>query len=206
MLELFYAPGTAALAVHIALEEAKADYTLRRLDFSQGEQRSADYLRINPKGRVPALVTDRGILTETPAILVYLAQTFPASGLAPVDDPFELARIQAFNMFLCATVHVAHAHKHRGRRWVDDEQALAALTANVPTTMRACFAMLQDEMFEGPWVMGERFSIADPYLFTVSGWLNSDQVDLAEFPAIAAHHDRVRQRPAVERVAPLHGL
>ena len=77
MLKLYYAPGTCALATHIALEEAGADYTAERLDFKANQQNSPDYLKINPKGRVPALVTDRGILTETPAMLAYIAQTFP---------------------------------------------------------------------------------------------------------------------------------
>src|SRR5689334_11148815 len=88
MYKLYYAPGTCALASHIALEEAGADYTAVRLDFKANQQQSPDYLKLNPKGRVPALVTDRGILTENPAILAYIAQTFPKANLAPLDDPF----------------------------------------------------------------------------------------------------------------------
>src|SRR5262245_29355783 len=124
MLKLFYSPGSCALASHIALEEAGASYEIARLDFSKNEQRQADYLKINPKARVPALVTERGILTESPSILVYIAQTFPKANLAPLDDPFALAQLQSFNAYLCATVHVAHAHRMRGSRWVDDEAAL----------------------------------------------------------------------------------
>ena len=82
MLKLYFAPGTCALASHIALEEAGADYTAERLDFKNNQQNSPEYLAINPKGRVPALVTDRGILTETPAILAFIAQTFPKAKLA----------------------------------------------------------------------------------------------------------------------------
>jgi glutathione S-transferase len=84
MLKLFYATGTCALASHIALQEAGADYETVRLDFRSNDQRKPEYLAINPKGRVPALVTDRGILTETPAILVFVAQTFPQARLAPL--------------------------------------------------------------------------------------------------------------------------
>jgi glutathione S-transferase len=83
MLSLYYAPNTCALASHIALEEAGADYEPVFVDFAGGEQRKPDYLAINPKGRVPALVTERGILTETPAILAFIAQSFPAARLAP---------------------------------------------------------------------------------------------------------------------------
>jgi glutathione S-transferase len=116
MLKLFCAHGTCALASQIALEEAGATYQTVRLDFRTDDQRKPEYLAINPKGRVPSLATERGVLTETPAILAYLAQCFPAAKLAPLDDPFEFARVQAFNSYLCSTVHVAHAHGRRGYR------------------------------------------------------------------------------------------
>jgi glutathione S-transferase len=110
VMKLYYAPGTCALASHIALEEAGADYSAMRLDFKANQQQSPDYLKVNPKGRVPALVTDKGILTETPAILAFIAQSFPDAKLAPSDDAFAFAQAQAFNSYLCSTVHVAHAH------------------------------------------------------------------------------------------------
>ena len=100
-----------------------------RLSFASNEQRGAEYLAINPKGRVPAMVTDRGILTETPAMLAYIAQSFPEARLAPLDDPFAFAEVQAFNSYLCSTVHVAHAHRMRGQRWADDPAAIAAMQA-----------------------------------------------------------------------------
>ena len=90
MYKLYYAPGTCALASHIALEEAGADYKAERLDFKANQQQSPEYLKINAKGRVPSLVTDRGVITETPAILAYIAQVFPKANLAPIDDPFFL--------------------------------------------------------------------------------------------------------------------
>ena len=117
MIKLFYAVNTCSLASHIALEEAGAAYTTVRVNFAHAEQRGSEYLAINPKGRVPAMVTDRGILTETPAMLAFIAQSFPQAGLAPLDDPFAFAQVQSFNTYLCSTVHVAHAHKMRGSRW-----------------------------------------------------------------------------------------
>src|SRR5262245_5145545 len=110
---LFYTPDSCSLASHLALEHAGADYQIQRVDFRQSEQRSPEFLRINPKARVPALVTSRGTLTETPAILAFVAQSYPASQLAPLEDPFEFAQVQSFNSYLCATVHVAHAHRMR---------------------------------------------------------------------------------------------
>jgi glutathione S-transferase len=198
MISLYYHPGTCARASHIALREAGARFELVRVDFARAEQRSDAYLRINPKGRVPALATERGLLTETPAILAWIAQTHPDAQLAPLDDPFEFARLQAFTNYLCATVHVAHAHGPRGNRWADDPAALAELKRKVPDTMSACFDLIEQTLIAGPWVMGESYSIADPYLFTIAQWLPSDGVDLARFPRVSDHQARMLTRPAVQ--------
>jgi glutathione S-transferase len=200
MLTLYYARGTCALASHIALEHTGADYAAVRIDFASQQQRSADYLRINPKGRVPTLLTERGKLTETPAILQYVAQRYPAAKLAPLDDPFELARMNAFNSYLCATVHVAHAHGRRGYRWSDDPAAIASMQKKVPQTMGECFELIEKEFFAGPWVLGERYSVSDMYLFTLAQWLEGDGVDVARFPKVAAHRQRMRDDPVVARV------
>lgn len=200
MLKLFYAPGTCSLASHIALEEAGADYAARRVDFSTAEQTKPDYLAVNPKGRVPALLTGRGVITETPAILTYIAETHPAANLAPRGDAFAFAQLQSFMNYLCSTVHVAHAHGRRGARWADDPAAHEAMKAKVASNMTACFELIENRMFEGPFVMGEAYSIADPYLFTIAGWLEADGVDPALFPKVLDHRNRMTARPAVARV------
>ena len=120
-------------------------------------QKKPEYLAINPKGRVPALVTERGILTETPAILAFVAQSFPKARLAPLDDAFAFARAQAFNSYLCSTVHVAHAHRMRGYRWVDDPAAIKEMQKKVPQTVGECFELIEREMLAGPWVMGSAY-------------------------------------------------
>lgn len=199
MLTLYVAPGTCALASLIALEEAGADYRAVKLDFAQGEQRGEAYLRINPKGRVPALATDRGILTETPAILAYIAQTHPGAGLAPLDDPFAFAEMQAFNSYLCSTVHVNHAHRPRGSRWADEPASLEDMKRKVPQTMTAAMRLIEDDYLKGPWVLGERYSVADGYLFTIAGWLEGDSVDLSRLPRVVDHRARMAARPAVQR-------
>lgn len=200
MLKLFHAWGSCSLASLIALEEAGADYELAVMDTQLGDQRRAEYLAINPKGRVPALITDQGILTETPALLAYIAQIFPDAHLAPLGDPFAFAQAQAFNSYLCSTVHVAHAHKHRGHRWTDDPAAQAAMTAAVPEKEIACFQLIEDDMLAGPWVLGEAFSICDAYLYTLTGWLEGDGVDRRQFPRVNAIYDAVAARPAVRKV------
>ena len=199
MLKLYYSPGSCALASHIALEEAGANYEAIRLNFKNDDQKKPDYLKINPKARVPALVTDRGVLTETPALLIYIAQSFPAARLAPLDDPFALAKVQAFNSYLCSTVHVAHAHRMRGARWTDDAAAMETMKKKVPQTVGECFALIEREMFEGPWVMGKDYTVADGYLFTLTQWLGADGVDINKTPKIAEHFRRVGERPAVRK-------
>lgn len=205
MLKLYYAPGTCALASHIALIDAGAKYETVRLDFKNQQQRSAEYLAINPKGRVPSLVTGDGILTETPALLAYIAQTFPQAKLAP-QDPFGFARAQAFNSYLCSTCHVAHAHLRRGHRWVDadDKAAIEAMKRKVPQSVTQCFelienGMLQGPMLQGPWVMGEQYTICDPYLFTLATWLEGDGVDMTKLPRVLDHRSRMAARDNVKR-------
>jgi len=199
MLKLFYMTATCALASRIALEEAGADYETVLVDFASDAQRKPEYLAVNPKGRVPALATDRGVLTETPAILAFIAQSFPEANLIPADDPFAFAQIQAFNAYLCATVHVAHAHRMRGYRWADDPAAIAEMKRKVPESVGACFEMIERDMLQGPWVMGETYSICDPYLFTLAQWLEGDGVDPARFPKVQAHQRLTAERPAVQR-------
>ncbi len=198
MLTLYFAPRTCALASLIALEESGLQFKTKKLNFAEAEQRSPEYLAINPKGRVPVLATDRGVITETPAILAYIAQIATAAQLAPLD-PFEFARMQAFNNYLCSTVHVNHAHGRRGSRWADDPAAHDAMKAKVPQTMAECFELIDEKMLEGPWVMGEYYSVADPYLFVMTGWLRSDGVDPIRFRKATAHYAQMMERPAVQR-------
>jgi glutathione S-transferase len=199
-LTLYYAPGTCALASHIALEQAGADYVATRLDFRANAQRGPDYLAINPKGRVPALATPRGVVTETPAILTFIAQSFPAAKLAPLNDAFAFAEVQAFIGYLCSTVHPARAHRVRGYRWADDPAAIEEMKRKAPQVVGDCFDLIETRMFAGPWVMGEAYSICDPYLFTLSSWLAIDGMDIARWPKVADHYARMSADPAVARV------
>ena len=198
VMKLHYAPHTCALASHIVLEEVGADYEINRIDFSIAEENSPEYLAMNPKGRVPLLETAQGYLTETPAILVYLAQCYPQAKLAPLDDAFAFAELQSFNSYLCSTVHVAHAHRLRGNRWADDPGAIIAMQEKVPASVLAGFLYVEDNYLRGPWVMGDQYSIADPYLFTLAQWLEADGVDLQPLPRVIDHRSRMLQRETVQ--------
>ncbi len=203
MMKLFYAPGSAALAAHIALEEVGAEYDAIKVDLVAGEQKKPEYLAINPKGRVPALVTERGVLTETPAILGYIAQIFPQAHLIP-SDPFEVAQVQAFNAYICATVHVAHAHGRRGYRWADQQASLDDMLNKLPQTVGEAFDIIERDLLKGPWVMGEQYTICDPYLFMAALWRKGDGVPAERHPRVEDHMQRMRQRPAVASVLVHH--
>lgn len=200
MLTLYYAPHSCALAAHLALEHAGAPYDLVRVDLATQQQRSTGYLKVNAKGRVPALATPRGILTETPALLLFVAQSWPAAKLAPLDDPFLLAETNAFASYLCSTVHVAHAHRMRGARWADDPAAWAAMQKKVPQSVGDAFAPIEHEYLRGPFVLGDALSFADYYLLTLARWLEADGVDLARLPRVVEHRRRMLELPLVRRV------
>jgi glutathione S-transferase len=198
----FYAPKACSFASHLALEHVGAKYEARRLDFSKNQQHDNEYLKMNPKGRVPALLTEQGLITENIAILVFIAQSFPEANLALLNNPYQFARVQAFNSYLSSTVHVAHAHRYRGYRWVDaeDTHSIKAMKAKVPTTMKECFEIIESTMMEGPWVMGEKYTICDMYLFTVCQWLEGDGVDINLFPKVANHFQLMNEDAVVKRV------
>jgi glutathione S-transferase len=199
LLTLYYMPDTCALATHIALEEADAPFALKKVDFAKNEQRAPAYLAVNPKGRVPALATPQGVLTETPAMLAYVAQLYPAANLAPFADPFAFAKVQALNSYLCSTLHVAHAHRMRGYRRADDPAAIAEMRRKAPQAVGDCWATVEQQLFEGPYAAGAAYTIADPYLFTLAQWIEEDGVDIARFPRVAEHRARIAARPAVRK-------
>ena len=200
-MQLFYGPNSIALVSLIVLEEVGAVYTPMRLDLAAGMQRRPDYLALNPKGRVPLLVTDQGALTETPAILTYLAQTHPQADVMPAD-PFQAGRVHEMMSYLCLTVHVSHAHKGRGYRWSDDPQIIAGMKRRVTQNMTDHFGYLESR-FDGPWAMGAAYTVADAYLFVLCSWAGSDGVDLAAFPKLSAHQAAMKARPAVQRALAL---
>ena len=132
-------------------------------------------------------------------MLAFVAQTHPEAALAPMGDPFAFGEAQAFNSYLCSTVHVAHAHRMRGYRWADDDATIAGLKRAVPRSMTGVFELIEQGMLKGPWVMGERYTVCDPYLFTLAQWLEGDGVDTAQFPRVLDHRRRVADRPATQR-------
>ena len=198
-MQLYFAPRTISVAVAIALEEARLEYEAIRLDFAEAEQTKPAYKQINPKGRVPALVVDGGILTETGALLDYVATVAPEAGLVP-DDPVMAARMREVMYYLASTMHVNHAHKLRGPRWADKKASWKDMKDKVPQTMTASCEYISSNGLRGPFVLGEAFSLADAYLYVVCSWLEGDGVDVPAFPKILAFREAMEARASVQAV------
>lgn len=196
MLKLYCAPRTISVAVSVFLNESGIHWEPIRVDIPGGEQTREAYLSINPKGRVPVLVTPEGPLTETGAILEYLAET-SAPGFVPAD-PLARGRMREVMFYLASTMHVNHAHNRRGARWADDPAAHEAMQAKVPETMTASAAYVENLMV-GPYLFGADLTLADFYLFAVGLWLEGDGVDVAAFPKIAAFMTAMEATPGVRK-------
>lgn len=205
MLTLYFAKGSSALASHVLLEEVGAIYAAHEVPLQHGAHKEASYVAINPKMRVPALNTPEGIITENPAILTYVAATHPAAGMLP-ETPFERAQADALNAYLCATMHVAFAHKFRGARWVDTPEALEDMAAKVPSNLADCAALLEENLVQGPWALGDTYTMCDAYLTLVPQWLDKAGVDITQYPKLKTHRDATLQRPATLAVLAVHGL
>jgi len=154
---------------------------------------------------VPVLETAEGSITENPAILEYIAVSHPDANLAP-SGMFEQANARSFCAYLCATIHVAFAHKQRGARWVDDADAVKAMKQYVPQNIAESATNLEADVMNGERALGETYSFCDPYLFLVGRWITACDLSLDYYPKLATHHAAMRARPATITALAVHGL
>ncbi|ABG30395.1 glutathione S-transferase family protein [Roseobacter denitrificans] len=197
-MRLYYSPGSIAVAVAITLYEAQLPFEPVKVSFADAEQTKAPYLGLNPKGRVPTLDTGGNLLTETGAILEYIAALAPQAALVP-QDPLKAAHMRAVMYYLASTMHVNHAHRLRGNRWADHPESLADMAARATLNMTQNARYVEDHCLKGDFVTGDRLSLADPYLFVVCSWLEGDGVRLDDFPKITAFDKRMRARDGVRQ-------
>lgn len=198
-MKFYYAPKTISVATAVMLEETDLSYEGIKVDFANQEQTSPEYLAINPKGRVPSIVTDAGILTETGAILEYLATQAPDKVTLPTD-PWAAAQLRSVMYYLASTFHVNHGHLRRGHRWANEESSFRDMAAKVPETMAASARFIEENCALSPFVMGGALTPADPWLFAICTWLDGDGVDIRNTPKLAAHFDMMNARPSVAAV------
>ena len=201
MIKLFISPGACAMASHLALEEAGADYEIQVINLRAGEQRTPEYLAVNPAGVTPALQTDQGVLTQNAAIIGWAAAIWPEKKLAPTDA-FGLARFNAFNGWLASSLHPALGKvlfSHPALEGAAKDEAVNAALSKLQ--------LAEDHYLKGPWVFGDAWTGADGYLMVFTRWARqAGLLDTARFPKLNAHLDAVQARPATQAMLKAEGL
>ena len=202
MLTLFYAPGACSMAPHIVLEEGGEKYEPKRMDLAKGEQRTADYMKIHPLGRVPALKLEDGTpITENTAILPFLGKRF---GLWPTD-PVKEAKALSLIGFFAATVHPANAHIGRPERYTDDKSAFPGLQEKGKQSYFEYMKQI-DAMYAGREWLSDKYSVLDPYALVFYAWGVRRELPMAELKNYSAFKDRMAKRPAVAKVLAEEGV
>ena len=195
---LYYSPGACSLVPHIALEEANASFAVERIVLAEGAHRTAEYLKINPHGRVPALGIEGRVLTENVAILNYLALRFGAVGSVPLDVPLAAARTNELLGWFASTVHIAFAQIWRPERFTADTSIHPAIVAGGREALADHFAEIEGLVGTG-WAVDGHFTAADSYLLTFFRWGKRIGNDMRAYPHWAALVERILARPAVRR-------
>lgn len=200
-MKLYYSPGACSLAPHIVLREAGFDFTpVLASTKSKKLADGTDFLTINSKGQVPVLELDDGErLTEGPAIVQYLADLAPASGLAPANGTLARVRLQEWLNFISAELHRGFAPLFNPATPADYKPVVVA-------NLEKKLDWLDSQLDGREFLLDTGFSVADAYLFTVSSWTAYIRMDLARWPHVAAHNARVRARPAVQAALRAEGL
>jgi glutathione S-transferase len=198
MMTLYFSPGACSLASHIGLEETGAPYEIIPILLAKGQQRTEDYLKINPRGKVPALSVDGKILVENTAILTYLARRFPDKKLMPAD-PADESRCIATMCWLSSVVHPSYQRFHRPERFAEGDAALAAVKENGRKSFWANFQEI-DSMIQGnDWIMGREFTVVDGYALVFYGWGARSGFPMNDLSAYTAWQQRMMQRPTVRK-------
>ena len=202
MLTLYYAAGACSMAAHIVLEESGEKYEPRKMDLSKGEQKTPEYLKIHPLGRVPALLLDKGEpLTENTAILPYLGKRFK---LWPTDPVAEAKALSVIGFF-ASSVHPAHAHIGRPERYTEDKGAFPGIQAMGKKSFHSYLEQI-DQMYAGREWLGDKYSVLDPYAFVFYSWGVRRELPVSQMKNYTAARDRMLKRPAVKTVVEREGV
>ena len=205
MLQLFYSPGACSLVTHIALEESGAPFQPTRVTLMHGEHLTAEFLDINPHARVPALVTDKGVVTENIAILNLIGDLYGKPGSVPRGDAYAAARCNELLGWFASSVHISFAQIWRGERFTEDASLHEAIKQGGLKALEKQFVEIENLSGEG-WIAGDSFTAADSYALTFFRWGRRIGMDMGRYPGWAALNGRVLERPAVKRAIEREGL
>jgi len=198
MLTLYFSPGACSLASHIGLEETGAPYELKPILLAKGQQRTDEYLKINPRGKVPALSVDGKVLVENTAILTYLSRRFPEKKLLPSDSAEE-ARCIGTMCWFSSIVHPSYQRSHRPERFAEGEAAQAAVKENGRKMFWANLQEIDGMIQANDWIMGRDFTAVDGYALVFYGWASRSGFPVQELGAYTAWQERMMNRPSVRK-------
>ena len=199
MLTLYYCPGLCSLASHITLEESGADYSATPVNVMKGEHMGAEYLKINPRHKVPALSIDGTILVENAAIQAYVAKQYPAAKLKPQDALAEAQWLSTMTWF-ADTLHPSFTRIFRADKFTDDKAAQPGIKEAGKKEAWENLGEIDAKLAGGAWVMGAQFTTCDPYAMVFYSWGNRAELPMRELKNYTAWKDRMLQRPAVRKI------
>jgi glutathione S-transferase len=199
MMKLCYFPGACSLASHIVLEEAGAQFELQKIDFAKNEQRTEQYLKVNPNGRVPALILDDGrTLFENIGIMTYVARAVSGGARLIPSEPYEAARCYSLMSFFASSVHVAWAHNARPERYTSEASAYPAMRETARKSFWNYLQMIDGWLQGREWLLSD-YSVCDPYALVFFGWAVRAELPARELTNYTALKDRLLARPAVRK-------
>jgi len=200
-MKLYYAPGACSLSPHIVANELGVAFELEKVDNKAKRTASGrDYWQINPKGYVPALELDNGeVLTEGPAIVQYLADQKPTAGLAPANGTFARARLQEMLGYINSEIHKTYSPLFKAEIPAETRSERLAY-------LQRRYEFIEKILAKQEWLVGDRFTVADAYLFTVTRWADGVKLDLSAFPALRKFQQRIAARPSVQAALAAEGL
>ena len=199
MLTLYYSPGACSTASHITIEESGLKYEPQQVLLAKGEHKTENYLKINPRGKVPALGTDGGVITENVAIMSYVARQAPDANLIPTDA-FAGARCVSMMAWLPNTVHPCFTHFLRPERFTAAESAIPPVKEQGKASFWTNLQEVDSIVSGKQWMQGDQFTACDPYALVFYGWGVRAELPMKDLKAYTAWKERMTQRPAVRKV------
>ena len=198
-MNLYYSPGACSLAPHIAMRELGIPVDLKKVDLKAKQYDGGDFKQVNGKGYVPAVDTPAGVLTEAPVILQYLADQKPDAGMAPKPGDAARYRLQEMLNFITTELHKGFGNFFNPAM---NDGWRQAVTDRLGVRLDWLAKQLEGKQY----VMGDKFTVADAYLFTILNWAGPSKFDLSRWPAIVEYHKRVGSRPKVQEALKAEGL
>ena len=200
MYTLYYSPGSASMAPHGVLEESGAAYTLARVDMAANKHKEAEYLRLNPHGRVPTLVVDgKQPIYEATAICLFIADRHPNAGLAPAIGDLARGLYYQWMAYLTNTLQAACLLLFYPERNTANPDRAPEVKAQAEAQIMEIWGRLEQALANGPYLLGERFSAADIYLHMLYSWMEPPMQMETRYPTVARCAGLVAGRPAIMR-------